>query len=118
MTRRTLLRPAAAVPAALTFSPTIQAAEFDLVIRNGRVIDPAQKIDKFSDVAIRAGRIAAIRPNIPTDAAAESLDATGKLVVPGLIDIHLHARDATLLPPEIMSTWRDDHGGWRFAWRG
>ena len=38
------------------------------------------------------------------EAAAESLDAQGKLVVPGLIDIHLHARDATLLPPEILST--------------
>src|ERR1035438_5809659 len=51
-----------------------------------------------------APAIAAIRPNIGADAAAESLDAQGKLVVPGLIDIHAHARDATLLPPEILST--------------
>jgi dihydroorotase len=82
----------------------MRAAEYDLVIRNGRVIDPAQKIDRLADVAIRAGRIASIRPNIPAEAAADSLDAKGKLVVPGLIDIHLHARDATLLPPEILST--------------
>jgi dihydroorotase len=104
MTRRTLLRTATGLPALLALAPSIQAAEFDLVIRNGHVIDPAQKIDRIADVAIRAGRIADIRPNIRAEAAAESLDAQGKLVVPGLIDIHLHARDATLLPPEILST--------------
>jgi dihydroorotase len=100
MTRRALLRTAAG----LALTRSIRAAEYDLVIRHGRVIDPAQKLDRIADVAIRAGRIAAIRPNIGADAAAESLDAQGKLVVPGLIDIHVHARDATLLPPEILST--------------
>ena len=108
MTRRTILhtalRTAAGLPAALMLPPSSRAAEYDLVIRSGRVIDPAQKIDRITDVAIRAGRVASIRPNIPAEAAAESLDAMGKLVVPGLIDIHLHARDATLLPPEILST--------------
>jgi dihydroorotase len=98
VTRRTLLRTAAGFPLLL------RAAEYDLVIRGGRVIDPAQKLDRIADVAIRAGRIAAIRPNIGADAAAQSLDAQGKLVVPGLIDIHLHARDATLLPFEILPT--------------
>jgi dihydroorotase len=98
MTRRTLLRTAAGFPALL------RAAEYDLVIRNGRVIDPAQKVNRIADVAIRAGRIAASRPNIGAEAGAESLDAQGKLLVPGLIDIHVHARDATLLPPEILST--------------
>lgn len=104
MTRRTLLKRAAGFPALLALAPSMRAAEYDLVIRNGRVIDPAQKIDRLADVAIRAGRIAAIRPNIPAAAAAESIDAKGQLVVPGLIDVHLHARDATLLPPEIMAT--------------
>jgi dihydroorotase len=98
VTRRTLLYLAAGFPA------SIRAAEYDLVIRNGRVIDPAQKIDRPADIGIRAGRIAALRPHIPAEAAAESLDAKGMLVVPGLIDVHLHARDATLLPPEILST--------------
>jgi len=98
MTRRTLLRTAAGLPALL------RAAEYDLVIRGGRVIDPAQKLDRIADVAIRAGRIAAIHPNIGADTAAQLLEAQGKLVLPGLIDIHLHARDATLLPPEILST--------------
>ncbi|MGH9592075.1 MAG: hypothetical protein ACRD5L_03215, partial [Bryobacteraceae bacterium] len=104
MTRRTLLRTAAGFPALLTLPPSIRAAEYDFVIRNGRVIDPAQRIDRLADVAIRAGKVESIRPNIRAEAAAESLDAKGMLVVPGLIDIHLHARDATLLPREILST--------------
>ena len=104
ITRRNLLRTAAGFPALLTLPASIRAAEYDLVIRGGRVIDPAQKIDRLGDVAIRGGRIASISPNIPAEAASETLDAKGKLVVPGLIDVHLHARDATLLPAEILST--------------
>ena len=104
LTRRTLLRTAAGLPATLALPRPARAAGYDLVIRNGRVIDPSQKLDRIADVAISAGRIAAIRPRIPANAAADSIDAEGKLVVPGLIDVHLHARDATLLPPEILST--------------
>jgi dihydroorotase len=104
MTRRTLLSTAAAFPAVLALPRSLRGAEYDLVIRNGRVIDPAQRLDQIADVAIREGKIAAIGANIRAEAAAESLDAQGELVVPGLIDIHLHARDATLLPPEILST--------------
>lgn len=108
MTRRTLLRTslrtAAGLPALLSLPRSLRGAEFDLVIRDGHVIDPAQNIDRPADVAIRAGRIALIRPHIPAESATESLDARGQLVVPGLIDIHLHARDSTLLPPEILST--------------
>ena len=102
--RRHFLRTAAAGLPALAACRPLFAAEYDLVIRGGRVIDPAQRVDRTADVAIRAGKIAAIRPNIPASAAAESIDAQGQLVVPGLIDVHLHARDATLLPPEILKT--------------
>jgi dihydroorotase len=56
------------------------------------------------DVAIRGGEIVALEPDIPAAAATASIDAQGMLVVPGLIDVHLHARDATLPPSEIMST--------------
>ncbi|MET0852033.1 MAG: amidohydrolase/deacetylase family metallohydrolase, partial [Candidatus Rokuibacteriota bacterium] len=63
---------------------------YDLVVRGGRVIDPAQKIDGIRDVAIRDGRIAAVEPSIPRDAASESVDASGRLVLPGLIDTHAH----------------------------
>jgi dihydroorotase len=54
------------------------------------VIDPSLKLDAVRDVAIAGGRIAAIETNIAGD-ASEVIDARGKLVVPGLIDIHTHA---------------------------
>jgi dihydroorotase len=66
------------------------AKKYDLVIRNGRLIDPSVKLNATRDVGIREGRIASIEPHISGD-AVEVIDATGKLVVPGLIDIHTHA---------------------------
>jgi dihydroorotase len=105
MDRRQFLRVTAAGAPALLASPAaLFAQEFDLVIRGGRVIDPAQGLDRVADVGISAGQIAAIRPAIPASSAAKSIDATGKLVVPGLIDIHLHARDAELPPAKILET--------------
>jgi dihydroorotase len=79
----------------------LRAASNDLVIRNGRVIDPSQRLDRVTDVAIRDGKIAALGHGLQ---GAESVDATDKLVVPGLIDIHLHARDAELPPSAILAT--------------
>jgi dihydroorotase len=78
------------------------AAPYDWVIRNGRVIDPSQRLDRITDVAIRDGKIVALGRNLP--GAGETLDATGQIVVPGLIDIHLHARDAALPPSAILAT--------------
>jgi dihydroorotase len=63
---------------------------YDLIIKGGRVIDPGGKLNEINDVAIAGGHIAAIDPHIPAD-APETIDARGKLVVPGLIDIHTHA---------------------------
>lgn len=63
---------------------------YDLVIRNGHVIDPAAGLNGHRDVAVRDGRIAAI---LETGAAVESsgtMDARGRYVVPGLIDFHVH----------------------------
>jgi dihydroorotase len=65
-------------------------AKYDLIIKGGRVINPARKLDAIRDVAIANGRIVKVAPNIPAD-AAEMIDASGKIVVPGLIDIHVHA---------------------------
>jgi len=64
--------------------------EYDLILKGGRVIDPASDKDGVADVAIKDGRIAAVVDHIAGDSAAECLDVTGKLVVPGLIDIHAH----------------------------
>jgi dihydroorotase len=67
--------------------------KYDLIIKGGRVIDPSRKLDAMRDVAIANGRIAAIEAGITAE-AGETIDATGKLVVPGLIDIHTHAARA------------------------
>ncbi len=90
--------------AAFACAPQLRAAEHDLVIHGGRVIDPGRKIDALLDVAVRGGRIAAVRAGISASSAAQAIDARGQIVVPGLVDIHLHARDAQLAPPEILST--------------
>ena len=61
--------------------------------RGGRVIDPASKLDAIRDIAIADGKIVAVKANIDAGGAG-TLDASGKLVVPGLIDIHTHAARA------------------------
>jgi dihydroorotase len=63
---------------------------YDLLLRGGRVIDPAQNLDATCDVALRDGRIAALLPSIAPSSAKESLDVSGKVVLPGLIDTHAH----------------------------
>ena len=63
---------------------------YDLLLRGGRVIDPAQGLDGAYDVAVRGGRIAALLPAIAPSSAKESIDVSGKLVLPGLIDTHAH----------------------------
>src|SRR5262252_5114641 len=77
---------AARLPA---FALRNEADRYDLIIRDGRVIDPASGLDGIRDVAISSGRIAAVKPSITAD-AADTINARGKLVVPGLIDIHTH----------------------------
>ncbi len=63
---------------------------YDLLLRGGRVIDPAQNLDATCDVAVRDGRIAALLPSIAPSSAKESIDVSGKVVLPGLIDTHAH----------------------------
>src|ERR1700749_485088 len=63
---------------------------FDLLLRGGRVIDPAAGIDGLKDVAIRGGKIAAVQSDIIPTSAKEVVEVTGKIVLPGLIDTHAH----------------------------
>ena len=65
-------------------------ASFDLLIQNGRVIDPGGHGEGQFDVAIADGRIAAVGPHLPSDSVGETIDATGLLVTPGLVDLHTH----------------------------
>ena len=66
---------------------------YDLLIRGGTVIDPSQSIHALNDVAVEAGKIARVAPGIPVEEAARVIDVPGKLVTPGLIDLHTHVYD-------------------------
>jgi dihydroorotase len=81
------------------------APAFDLVIKGGRVIDPAQKISAPMDVAIKGDRIASLAANIPVNQARGVFDAAGKVVTPGLIDSHGHVYDGGItisIDPDIV----------------
>ena len=65
-------------------------AIYDLLVKNGKVIDPSQNIEEQRDVAIRGGKIVLVEKSIPAGQARQVLDATGKIVTPGLIDVHVH----------------------------
>ena len=73
-------------------TPPLQAQNppFDLLIKNGHVIDARNGVDAVMDVAIAAGKIAQVAASIPADRARTVADATGLYVTPGLIDIHAH----------------------------
>lgn len=62
---------------------------FDLVLRNGRVIDPSQRIDRIADVGFRDGKVEAVAGRLEGEAATVR-DVSGLIVTPGLIDLHTH----------------------------
>src|SRR5471032_364916 len=64
--------------------------KFDLVIKGGDVLDPSQSLRGKRDIGIRWGAIEAIEAEIPAARASKTIDATGKLVIPGLVDLHSH----------------------------
>ena len=67
---------------------------YDLLIKGGRVVDPAQNIDDKLDIAISGDKIAAVAKDIPISEGRQVVDASGKLVTPGLIDLHCHVFDS------------------------
>ena len=64
--------------------------KFDLVIKGGDVLDPSQSLRGKRDIGIRFGKIEAVEADIPTARALRVLNADGKLVTPGLVDLHCH----------------------------
>jgi dihydroorotase len=108
MRRREFVVAAAAAILTHAGGLSAQRSRFDLVIRGGRVIDPSLQLDAVRDVGIVRGTIAAVETSLTAEGAA-TLDARGKLVVPGLIDIHTHAGRNAEGPGLLL---RDGVTGW------
>ena len=101
---------------------------YSMILRGGEVIDPSQGLRGRRDVAVADGKIAAVVAEpLPPEAAAFTVDATGKLVVPGLVDLHTHFYhkvsrlgadpDTTFLPAGVTTAVDTGSSGWR-TWPG
>lgn len=93
--RRQIVTGIGAAFAAGSFGLAARAAmgpndKFDLVIKGGEVLDPSQRLRAKRDVGMRFGKIEALEADIPAARASRVLNAAGRLVVPGLIDLHSH----------------------------
>jgi dihydroorotase len=76
---------------------------YDLLVKGGRVIDPSQSLSGEYDVAILDGKIAKVEKTIPVTEAQQVLNAKGRIVTPGLVDIHVHVYDSVTpigIPPD------------------
>jgi dihydroorotase len=76
----------------------------DLLIRGGRVIDPSRQTDGLADVLVHEGRIEAVGRNIPAPPGAEIIEAAGKVVAPGFVDVHVHLREPGFEHAETIAT--------------
>ncbi|MBI4552188.1 MAG: amidohydrolase/deacetylase family metallohydrolase [Candidatus Latescibacteria bacterium] len=100
-----------------------QSAErYDLLLKGGHVIDPANQIDRTMDVAVTGNRIAAVAPDIPASRAKKAVSVEGLIVTPGLIDIHTHVYggyrgwmfpDEHALPNGVTTVVDTGGAGWK-----
>ena len=89
------------------------AAQYDILLRGGRLIDPRNNIDARRDIAIQNGKIAEVAESIAPSRATQVIDVTGLIVTPGLVDIHTHLFHTTgiagawagdnSIPPDVLS---------------
>ena len=97
-------------------------AKYDLLLKGGRIIDPSQGVDGKLDVAFAGGKVAAMSKDIPSSESDETVEVNGKLVVPGLIDLHGHFAhkitpfradpDAVCLPVGVTTAVDTGSTGW------
>ncbi|QJR11347.1 Deacetylase [Usitatibacter rugosus] len=95
VTRRDFVAGAAAASALASIPTAVRAAmgpndKFDLLIKGGDVLDPSQRLRGVRDIGIRYGMIEAVEADIPVARAQKVITATGRLVTPGLVDLHAH----------------------------
>ena len=98
------------------------ALSYDLILKGGEVLDPANQVHAQRDVAFVDGTVAAVAGDIPREQGAEVIDVTGDLVVPGLIDLHGHFAyklapyfadpDPTNLPAGVTTAVDAGSTGW------
>src|SRR6266700_148214 len=82
---------------------TPEEPHYDLLVKGGKAVDPSQGLSAERDVAILGSKIARVAVNIPEGEARQVLDARGKIVTPGLIDIHVHVYEGVTtygIPPD------------------
>ena len=99
----------------------ISAQQYDLVLKGGHVIDPAENIDAVMDVAVAGNRIAAVGPNLTASPGGKTMNVNGSYVVPGLIDLHTHVfgyegairPDDTAFPAGTTTIVDAGGSGWR-----
>jgi dihydroorotase len=106
--RRQFLATAVAGAVVGSQTPRAFATGYDLLIKGGRVIDPSVRLDAIRSVAVTDGRITTVESSIAAD-SVQVIDASGKLVVPGLIDIHTHAAGVARGPKLVLN---DGVTGW------
>ena len=79
---------------------------YDLVLKGGRVVDPAQGLDKVTDIAFSGGKVAAIGDNLQ---GKDIRPVAGRIVVPGLIDLHTHVYwggTSLGVEAELLAQWQ------------
>jgi len=89
--------------------PTGGMDSFDVLVRQGRLVDPAQGLSAIGDLGIKDGRIARIAEILPQGEATRVVDASGRIVTPGLIDSHVHVYDgvsSVAIQPDVVGVAR------------